>query len=69
MHEAYRTADVPALLAAWRAEGAVAPDSTPSLYLYAQRFRLPDGTTREAEVFASVIEVDGRFKIYSFITD
>jgi uncharacterized protein (DUF1015 family) len=34
-------------LAAWREEGAVTADPRPSLYLYAQRFRLPDGTARE----------------------
>ncbi len=33
------------------------------------RLVTPAGASREAEVFASVIEVDGRFKIYSFITD
>jgi len=29
----------------------------------------PDGATRRVRIFASVIEAEGRFKIYSFITD
>ena len=36
-----------ATLAAWRDEGAVAADETPSLYLYAQKFPLPDGSLRD----------------------
>jgi uncharacterized protein (DUF1015 family) len=47
-------------LAEWRAEGAIAPDPTPSLYLYAQRFPLPDGTTRER------IGIIGALRIESF---
>ena len=34
-------------LGAWREEGAVVADPTPALYLYAQRFPLPDGLRRE----------------------
>lgn len=33
-------------LSAWRAEGAVAPDPQPSLYLYAQRFPVPEESSR-----------------------
>ena len=47
-------------LAAWRDEGAIVPDRPPSLYLYAQRFPLPDGTTRER------IGIIGALRIESF---
>jgi uncharacterized protein (DUF1015 family) len=40
-------ASAAATLATWRAEGAVAADPRPGLYLYAQKFPLPDGSTRE----------------------
>lgn len=47
-------------LAAWREEGAVAPDQKPSLYLYAQKFPLPDGSTRER------VGVIGALRVESF---
>jgi uncharacterized protein (DUF1015 family) len=47
-------------LAGWREEGAVAADDKPSLYLYAQKFRLPDGTTRER------VGVIGALRVESF---
>lgn len=47
-------------LAQWREEGAVAADGPPSLYLYAQRFPLPDGTTRER------VGIIGALRIESF---
>ena len=45
--EADPYASAAATLAEWRREGAVAVDPTPSLYLYAQRFLLPGGGSRE----------------------
>ena len=51
-----------ATLAAWREEGAVAADAKPSLYLYAQKFPLPDGTTRER------IGIIGALRVESFET-
>ncbi len=53
-------ASAAATLAAWREEGAVAVDPKPSLYLYAQRFPLPDGTTRER------VGIIGALRIESF---
>ncbi len=47
-------------LAEWRAEGAVAADPKPSLYLYAQRFPLPDGSMRER------VGVIGALRVESF---
>ncbi|MEO6028394.1 MAG: DUF1015 domain-containing protein [Candidatus Binatia bacterium] len=47
-------------LAAWRDEDAVVPDQRPSLYLYAQKFPLPDGGTRER------VGVIGALRIESF---
>jgi uncharacterized protein (DUF1015 family) len=47
-------------LAEWRNEGAIAADAKPSLYLYAQKFPLPDGTTRER------IGVIGALRVESF---
>lgn len=47
-------------LAEWRVEGAITPDSKPSLYLYVQRFSLLDGTTRER------IGIIGALRIESF---
>lgn len=49
-----------AALAAWREEGAVTVDTTPSLYLYAQRFPLPDGSARER------VGVIGALRVESF---
>lgn len=49
-----------ATLAAWREEGAVVADPTPSLYLYAQRFPLPDGSIRER------VGVIGALRVESF---
>jgi uncharacterized protein (DUF1015 family) len=47
-------------LAQWRADGVVEADPKPSLYLYAQRFPLSDGTTRER------IGIIGALRIESF---
>ena len=47
-------------LAEWRAEAAVVRDQQPSLYLYAQKFPLPDGTMRER------VGVIGTLRIESF---
>ncbi|MCC6766769.1 MAG: DUF1015 domain-containing protein [Deltaproteobacteria bacterium] len=49
-----------ATLAAWREEGAVAVDANPSLYLYAQKFPLPDGSTRDR------VGVIGALRVESF---
>lgn len=49
-----------ATLAGWREEGAVAADVKPSLYLYAQKFPLPDGGTRER------VGVIGALRVESF---
>lgn len=49
-----------ATLAGWREEGAVAADVKPSLYLYAQKFPLPDGGTRER------VGIIGALRIESF---
>ncbi len=58
--EADPYASAAATLAAWRAEGAVAADPRPALYLYAQRFPLPDGGMRER------LGVIGALRIESF---
>jgi uncharacterized protein (DUF1015 family) len=58
--EADPYASAAATLAAWREEGAVAPDQRPSLYLYAQKFPLPDGGTRER------VGVIGALRVESF---
>ena len=47
-------------LAGWRSEGAITRDPRPSLYLYAQRFVLPDGGTRER------IGIIGALRLESF---
>ncbi len=47
-----------ATLAAWRAEEAVVADLAPSLYLYAQRFPLPDGTFRERVGIIGALRVE-----------
>ena len=58
--EADPYASAAATLAAWRDEGAVAADPTPSLYLYAQTFPLPDGGMRER------VGVIGALRVESF---
>jgi uncharacterized protein (DUF1015 family) len=58
--EADPYASAAATLAEWRAAGAVAAEASPALYLYAQRFPLPDGTMRER------IGVIGALRVESF---
>jgi uncharacterized protein (DUF1015 family) len=47
--EAERAAAAAATLGDWMASGVLRPDPAPALYLYAQRFSLPDGSTRRRD--------------------
>ena len=58
--EADPYAGAAATLAAWREEGAVTRDQHPSLYLYAQKFPVPGGGTRER------VGVIGALRVESF---